>query len=235
MKVAVLYSGGKDSTYALDYCMQKGWDVQYLLSVKPNRTDCYLFHFPTVEHTPKIAEMLGIKHILIPCTVADPEKEAALVKEVVENNKVEALVLGGVGLQETQLASLQKAMRPLGIEVFASHAGGDEEPILRDMVKRGFRFVISQYATDGLDMDWLGRELTNENLDKLKELSIKYGFDFLGEGGYYDTFCVDAPIFPKALQIVESEKVKEDKYSGHLVVHKLEMIEKKKSEIEALN
>ncbi len=226
MKVAVMYSGGKDSVYAIDYALRKGWTIDYLLSVKPNRTDCYLFHFPTVEHTPKLAEVLDIKHILIPCAVADPLQEATLVREVVEKNPVEAVVLGGVGLQETQLMSLQNALHPLNIEVFASHAGEDEETVMREMISRGFKIILTQFATDGLDMDWLGKELTLENFEKLKKLSIKYGFDLLGEGGYYDTLVTDGPIFNKALSIVDSYKVAESKYSGHLVITQTTMIEK---------
>src|SRR4030042_5735411 len=103
MKVAILFSGGKDSTYAVEYALSRGWDIQYLLSVKPTRKDCYLFHYATVEHTPKQAQILGLKQIMVKCNVANPKKEAQIVKEVVEKNKVDALILGGVGLQVTQL------------------------------------------------------------------------------------------------------------------------------------
>ena len=226
MDVAVLYSGGKDSAHAIDFCLRKGWTIKYLVSVKPTRTDCFLFHFATVEHTPLVAQALGIPHHLLSCSVADPTQEADLIKQVVAKNPVEAVILGGVGLQETQLGSLQKALMPLGTEVFASHAGEDEETIMRDMIARGFRIIITQYATDGITQDWLGKELTLENFEQLKKLSIKYGFDLLGEGGYYDTFTIDAPYFPKALQIVESHKVQESKYSGHLVVTSMAVVEK---------
>jgi len=75
MDVAIMYSGGKDSTLAIEYALNKGYNIKYLLSVKPNRTDCYLFHFATVEHTKELAEILGLKHILINCNVADPVKK----------------------------------------------------------------------------------------------------------------------------------------------------------------
>ena len=57
MDVAIMYSGGKDSTYAIEYALDKGYNIKYLLSVKPNRTDCYLFHFATVEHTKELADI----------------------------------------------------------------------------------------------------------------------------------------------------------------------------------
>ena len=76
MDVAIMYSGGKDSNYAVKHALDQGWNIKYLLSVKPTRTDCFLFHFATVEHTNLQAEALGIKHNLLSCSVADPKKEA---------------------------------------------------------------------------------------------------------------------------------------------------------------
>ncbi len=219
MNVAVLYSGGKDSTYALDFAKEKGWNVKYLLSVKPTRKDCFLFHFATVEHTPKIAEMLGLKHILVPCHVADPALEADIVRKEVErmqkNDPVEAVILGGTGLQETQLRSVQNALRPLGIEVFAAHAGLEHADVMEEMTAKGFEFVITQVASDGL-MQWLGKKITKENLPSLLKDSVKFGFHSGGEGGYYDSLVVDCHLFTKKLEIISAQKVVDDKYCGHM-------------------
>jgi uncharacterized protein (TIGR00290 family) len=219
MNVAVLYSGGKDSTYAIDYCKSRGWDIRYLLSVKPTRKDCFLFHFATVEHTPKIAAMLGLKHILVPCDVADPILEADIVKKEVEkmqkNDPVEAVILGGTGLQETQLRSVQNALQPMGIEVFAAHAGLEHADVMEEMTAKGFEFVITQVASDGL-MPWLGKKITKENLPLLLNDSVKFGFHSGGEGGYYDSLVVDCPLFSQKLDVVDSKKVVDDQYCGHM-------------------
>ena len=79
MKVAILYSGGKDSTFAIDAVLKKGWEIAYLLSVKPSRKDCFLFHYATVEHTKELAKILGIPHIYTTCDVAEPKAEAEIV------------------------------------------------------------------------------------------------------------------------------------------------------------
>ena len=165
MDVAILYSGGKDSAHAIEYCQNKKWNIKYLISIKPSRTDCYLYHFATVELTKELSKILGYNHFYLTCDVADPEKEADIVKELVkkqqEINKVDALVLGGVGLQETQLRSLQKALMPLKIEVFASHAGEDHRDLMQQMLDKGYKLMITQVASDGL-MSWLGKELTKD-------------------------------------------------------------------------
>ncbi len=205
-----------------------------MISVKPNRKDCYLFHYATVEHTKKLAEILEIPHNLIKCGVADPEKEAELIREVVEKKQkkdpINALVLGGVGLQETQLQSIQNALRPLGIEVFASHAGEEHDLIMEDMVKKGYEIFITQVASDGL-MPWLGKKLTKENFEDLKKDSIRFKFHIGAEGGYYDTLVTNTPFFKKKLLIKDMEIVKEDAYCGHVNIKKLEILDKKTQEI----
>ena len=197
-----------------------------MLTVIPTRKDCYLFHYATTRNTEEVADMLNIKHITISCDFASPLKEALLVKEIVKENKVDALILGGVGLQETQIKSLQDALMPLGVEVFASHSGENHETIMQDMLKKGYKILITQIASDGLH-DWLGKEITNENFSQLKQDAEKYGFHIGFEGGYADTFVTDAPFFPKQIQIEEAEKVYDDAYSGHIVINKMSLVNKK--------
>ncbi len=219
MKVAIMYSGGKDSTFALDFAKENGWDIRYLLSIKPTRTDCFLFHYATVEHTVHLAKMLGIKHILASCDVADPMLEAEIVKKIVlKEEKVDAVVLGGIGLQETQIRSIQKALMPSGIEVFAAHSGEDHVAVMKQMIAKGYKFMITQVAADGLNETWLGRVLaSNEDVDALVACADKYGFHAGGEGGHYDTCTIDGPVFSHALDVRIIEKCMETACSGHVI------------------
>ena len=225
MDVGILYSGGKDSTYAIEYCQNRGWNIKYLVSIKPNRNDCYLYHFATVELTKELAKILGYKHFYLTCDVADPDKEANIVKELVEKNKVDALILGGVGLQETQLRSLQKALMPLNVEVFASHSGEDHEIIFREMIRKRYKILITQIATDG-GKKWLGKEINKENFEDFKKDSLKYGFHIGLEGGYMDSLTVDGPIFNKRLEIINSENIFESEYNGYVEVNNYKIVEK---------
>ena len=226
MDVAILYSGGKDSTLAIEYALNKGYNIKYLLSVKPTRTDCFLFHYATVEHTKELANILGLKHILISCDLADPIKEADLVKNVVlKEEKIDALILGGIGLQLTQIGSLQKALLPSGMEVFAAHAGQDHDQIIKDMIDRGYEIIITQIASDGLK-NWIGKSLNKENFNSFVRDSVKYGFHVGGEGGYYDSLVVDGPIFNQKLEILSSKKVMESDYNGYVLINNFKIINK---------
>ncbi|HLD12917.1 MAG TPA: hypothetical protein VJB87_04990, partial [Candidatus Nanoarchaeia archaeon] len=86
--------------------------------------------------------------------------------------------------------------------------------------------IMTEIASDGLTEEWLGKELTLENFEKLKVLSKKFGFDLLGEGGYYNSLVIDGPIFTKKLELVQSEKVMEAANSGYLLVHKVAVVPK---------
>ncbi|MBI2140801.1 diphthine--ammonia ligase [Candidatus Woesearchaeota archaeon] len=232
MNVAIMYSGGKDSNYAVQHALEKGWNIKYLLSVKPTRTDCYLFHFATVEHTPLQAEALGLKHYLLSCNVADPKKEAAIVEKFVAEKqkskaeKVDAVLLGGTGLQATQIRSIQEALMPYGIEVFAAHSGDDHETIFRKMLADGFDIIVTQVAAEGAPK-WLGKTITKENFEELKKDSERYGFHLGFDGGHMDTFVVDAPTFVRKIIVDDMETVMEDAYSGHVVIKKLRLDGKK--------
>src|SRR3990167_5482712 len=145
MDVAVLYSGGKDSTFAIQHALDKRWNIKYLISVKPTRKDCFLFHFATVEQTKDLAKMLDIPQFYVKCKVADPAKEANIVKDIVEKNqekmRIDAVVLGGTGLQETQLKSIQNALMPLNVDAFASHAGEDHDIVMEQMLENGYEIM----------------------------------------------------------------------------------------------
>ncbi len=229
MDVAVLYSGGKDSTFAVQHAIEKGWNIKYLISVKPTRKDCYLFHFATVEQTRDLSKILQIPHIYVKCKVADPVKEALIVKDVVENNqkemKVDAVVLGGTGLQETQLKSIQSALRPLKVEAFASHSGEDHDLVMEKMLNNGYEILITQIASDGLK-EWLGKRITKDNFAQLKKDSAKYGFHIGFEGGYADTLVTDCPLFSKKLILEDMSVVFEDDYCGHVVINKYRIEDK---------
>ena len=60
MNVAILFSGGKDSTMALYNAIQSGEDVMYLLSMKSKNDESYMFHVPNIHITDLLAEALDI-------------------------------------------------------------------------------------------------------------------------------------------------------------------------------
>lgn len=226
MKVAVLFSGGKDSTYAVNYCKEKGWDIT-LISVKPKSDEAYIWHFPTVELTPLQKEALGIKnHIYVECKEIGPEKEAQCIDPVLKDLDVEAVILGGVGLQKTQIKEVTKIAEKYDKKVIVPHSSLNSEQLLKEELDKGLEIMISECAASGLTKEWLGKVISKENFDEFKKLSEKHGFDLLGEGGSYNTFVVDAPFFKNRIEITEKEKHWHDDSRSGYIVAKAEIAEK---------
>lgn len=227
MKVAVLYSGGKDSTMALHFALKKGWDVIALIAVKPKSTEAYLWHYSTVEWTLLSSRAMNIPLILLKCDKIGPEDEAKELERVFKRIKIDALLLGGVGLQNTQIKSIENVAKKFGINIIIPHQGIDHYQLIKDAIESGFDIRITSVAVDGLGPEWLGRKLDLKALEQLKHLSEKFGFHVGAEGGHYDSFVVDGPVFKKKIEFTNTGKVwDKNTGSGYLEVNDARLVSK---------
>jgi len=78
--------------------------------------------------------------------------------------------------------------------------------------------VFVGVAAYGLDDSWLGRRLDYDALEDLKKAKKKYGIDVGGEGGEYETFVSDGPIYRKRLGIVKEQEAVGWRTAGELVI-----------------
>jgi len=219
MKVAVLFSGGKDSCQAVKWALDKGHEVEALVAIKPKNTEAYIWHYPTVEWSILQAQAMGIPLILAKTEEIGPKTEALVLDKVFEKLKVDAVLLGGVGLQKTQINAVKEIAKKFGIKVLVPYDNLTSEELLDEEMKSGFDIRIADVAVDGLTKDWIWRRLDPESMEDLKKLSKKFGFDALGEGGHYNTFVVDGPMFKKKIEVTDSEKVWDSKTSsGYLEI-----------------
>jgi len=227
MKVVVMNSGGKDSIAAIHYALQQGWEVEALVAIKPKSTEAYLWHYATVEWTMLQAEAMGIPIILAKTDEIGSRNEANVLENVFGRLKAKAVLLGGVGLQETQIKEVTRVAKKFGKNVIVPFANLTSEQMLDYEIKQGFDIRITDVATDGLGPEWLGKRLDFETIIDFKNLSEKFGFDPLGEGGYYNTFVVDGPMFKKKIEFLDEEKIWDDRTSsGYLEVKDAELKEK---------
>ena len=74
MRLAALFSGGKDSVYSIFQAMKEGHEIKYLITMRPRRSDSWMFHKPLIEFTKFQSEAMGIKQIMAD-TEGEKEKE----------------------------------------------------------------------------------------------------------------------------------------------------------------
>ncbi|MFN3527885.1 MAG: diphthine--ammonia ligase [Candidatus Altarchaeaceae archaeon] len=224
MKIAVLYSGGKDSTLALYYSL-KFHEVKFLLSFISN-PESYMFHYPNIELVKFSAEASGIP-IIIKKSEYGEKKEIENLEEALKELKnfgIEGIACGAVS-SNYQYNNLKKICEKLNLKIYAPFWKRNHEDLIREMLNLNFKIIIVGLYADGFNEKFLGRILDENTLNELKILEKKFKINIGGEGGEYETFVLDCPIFKKEILIKEAEKIwKNDR--GEFLIKKVELREK---------
>ena len=207
MNVAVLFSGGKDSTMAVYAALDAKEDVRYLLSMKSRNDESYMFHVPNIHITDLLAEALDIPIMSVE-TDGIKEEELEDLRTAFENLKdlgVEAIYTGAL-YSVYQKSRIEKLGSEVGLEIISPYWHVDELEYMRKIVSLGFKIMICGVAAWGLDESWLGRIIDDETIDELVRLNEKYHVDIAFEGGEAETLAIDGPIFKKRLEILKYKK-----------------------------
>jgi len=210
-----LFSGGKDSSWALYRALEEGLDVARLVTVHPEG-DSYMYHVPATRLASLAAESVGIP--LVDVEPADFEAAAASESGEQGDTELEPLeaaladladdldgglagVTAGAVESEYQTSRIEAMAERLGCEVFAPLWQRDPRDLADEMLAAGFEITIVQVAAYGLDESWLGRTLDREALDELEALNEEYGVHVLGEGGEFETFVTDGPHMSRPIEL----------------------------------
>ena len=224
MRVAVLYSGGKDSNYALYWALNQGFEVKYLVSMISESEESYMYHVPNIHLTELQAEATGIP-LIKGFTSGEKEKEVEDLRGVLEELDVEGIVAGALA-SEYQKRRVDMVAQKLGLESFAPAWHRDPVDYMKEII-RIFDAVIVGVSAYGLDEGWLGRKIDEKALEELLKLHRKYKIHVAGEGGEFETFVRDAPFFRARIVFDEVEKIWDEyTYSGVLVVRRAHLEQK---------
>lgn len=227
MRIGALFSGGKDSMIALDWLDKRGHEIACLLTMISESDESYMFHFPNVEWTGKQAEALKIPQ-LIKKTKGIKEEELEdlkeLIKEAKEKYSIEAVSAGALA-SSYQRDRVVKICNELGLVSFTPYWQHNDENYMKIVLDSGYEIILVGVFADGLTADLLGKRLDAGLLQKLKDIKKKTGIHLAGEGGEYETFVLDGPMFRKRLEIVDSEIVKE-RNSAVLRIKEIKIIDK---------
>ncbi len=222
MKIGALYSGGKDSAYALWWALHQGWDVRYLINVVSKNKESYMFHIPNVELTNLVSESTGIPLIKV-ITTGEKEKEVLDLKKALSKLNIDGVVSGAL-CSEYQRTRIDHICEEIGIKSFAPLWHKNQELILRDTAKM-FDVRIVGVSGYGLGKDLLGKKIDDKLINKLLKIMEKYGINKAFEGGEGETFVFDAPFFKKRIEILDYEIVW-DGVSGFYIVKDAILVDK---------
>jgi len=217
MRVATLFSGGKDSIYAVYIAEQHGWDITNLVTIQPENKDSWMYHSVNIHLVDELSEAIDIP-IIKGFSIGKKEYELIDLKKILSKLDINGVISGALA-SEYQRTRIEKICYELKIRSFTPLWHKDQELILRNQVDAGFKIIITGVFAHGLDETWLGRIIDENCINKLVKLKNKYSFNIAGEGGEFETLVMDGPIFKKKLVLDEvSKEWKRD--SGILKVKK---------------
>ncbi|MGQ9719917.1 MAG: diphthine--ammonia ligase [Candidatus Jordarchaeum sp.] len=226
MKVAVLFSGGKDSSYVIQWCIDQSYTIKALVSIFSMRPDSYMFHVPNIGLTRLQAEATGFIHI-VRYSSGIKEEEVKDLEAAVRPLDIDGIVSGAVA-SEYQRSRVALVSDKLGLRSINPLWHMDSLVYLKDIINRNFNIIFTGVYALGFNENWLGRRLDDAALKELVELNKNYGVDLSGEGGEYETLVLDAPFFKRMIKIIKSEIIWE-KDSGYLDIKHAELMEKGKN------
>ncbi|HWP78824.1 MAG TPA: diphthine--ammonia ligase [Candidatus Nitrosotenuis sp.] len=225
MNLAALFSGGKDSTFAIYEARRLGHVVKCLITILTPSAESHLLHHPNIEITSLQARSMKIPQITIKADSTDTRMEIELIKKALKNAKteyhVEGVLHGGI-LSEFQKTKFAEAAKSVNLEIIAPLWQRDQRRYMQEIIESGFEFIITSVSCDGLDRSWLGKIITKKDLEKLFELSEKFGFNVSFEGGEAETFVVNCPLYSAPIKITKSQ-THWDGYRGRFQIMRAEI------------
>jgi len=205
MRLGVLFSGGKDSCYALELASEEH-EISCLITVNSDNKDSYMFHTPAIEWTKFQAESIGIPHLFgrTPGVEEDElEDLKTLIKKAILDYEIEGIVTGAIA-SVYQSTRIQKICAELNLWCFNPLWQSSQTDLLLNLISGGYEICITAVAADYLDESWLGKQITIETISELLALANKHKINPAGEGGEFETFVLNSPLFKKKLTISDS-------------------------------
>jgi ABC transporter with metal-binding/Fe-S-binding domain ATP-binding protein len=204
VRLAVLYSGGKDSTFAIYRAMEMGHEVVCLITMHPVADDSLLFHYPNSWVTKYHSDAMEIPVMEFAVKGKSKDDEIKALEEAMAQAKstyhIQGIIYGGIA-SNYQKQAFEEICGRQGLAAVAPLWNVEPLKYMNELLKQGFKIMIVGVSAMGLDKEWLGKKLNKTSLAKLAALAKKYGFNLTFEGGEAETLVTDCPLFVKKLKI----------------------------------
>lgn len=204
-------------------CVEHGHEIVAVANLHPplavgEELDSFMYQTVGHAHVPALAEALELP--LFRREIAGTAVEQGVRYSRADGDEVEDLhellsevkaslpggitaVCSGAILSSYQRMRVESVCERLGLVSFAFLWQREQAPLLDEMINAGIHAVLVKVASLGLTQHHLGKSL-GELRGHFAKLEQRFGFHVCGEGGEYETFTLDCPLFKRRLEPVDA-------------------------------
>lgn len=222
MKIGALLSGGKDSVFALHAVVASGHEVNCIGHISPEEggePDSEMYQSVATEGISLVAEALELPLFLqsskskSKCSTMDYKPSEGdevedlylLLDRMKKEKQIEGICCGAL-LSDYQRIRVESVCSRLGLVSFAPIWQKDQKQYISDLNTLGFEVVVVKVAALGLNRKHVGK-LLEDLTPTLLTLEEKYGVHPAGEGGEFESYVTDCPLYKKKIVLNETDIV----------------------------
>ncbi len=248
LRVVALISGGKDSCFSMVKCVEAGHEIVALANLYPkdrskNELDSYMYQTVGHQAIDLYAEAMDLplfrgeikghpKNLdsdYKPTEEDEVEDLYELLKSIKEKVDFDAVCSGAIH-SNYQKVRVEDVCARLNVQGLAYLWKRDQVELLDEMIENKIDAILIKVAVIGLGKEHLGKTLA-EMRAHLHDLKEKYGINVCGEGGEFETFTLDCPLFKKKKLALEETEVKmhsDDAFApvAHLILKSVKLVQK---------
>jgi diphthine-ammonia ligase len=230
VRLAALYSGGKDSTFSVFKAKQAGHDIACLISMRPISDESLLFHYPNAWITDLLANAMQTPISSFRVDKTSKEAEIKALEEAIILAKsqydIDGLLHGAISSRfQNQL--YKRICDKNKLEMIAPIWNSQADAYLNELFSQKFHIIFVSVSAMGLERCWLGRPFDTSSLDTLAYLSKKFGFNLLLEGGEAETLVLDCPLFKTKRINIDRARIHWDGQRGIFEILEASLVPKK--------
>ncbi|WP_338753235.1 diphthine--ammonia ligase [Bacillus sp. FJAT-52991] len=202
-RVALSWSGGKDSCMAFDLLVKQGYEVACLLTTVPKEIGRTFGHDEKTELIELQSEALSLPLHFVRCSL-DRYTETFIedLAQLKEQFQLEGIAFGDIYLDGHREWG-ENVADAVGLPALYPLWSKEEDSLqlLQNFIESGYKAVVIRIRLDVLDDTWLGRQLNEDFYVDIQSQTLCP----MGEHGEFHTFVYDGPLFTHPIPLTHGE------------------------------
>ncbi|MDC3417562.1 diphthine--ammonia ligase [Aquibacillus salsiterrae] len=210
-KIAVSWSGGKDSTLALYKLLQEdNYIVDSLFTTITEGYNRISVHGVREALLEQQAESIGIplRKMYIPQESSHNIYKERMTEQLKQMKKdgIETVMFGDIFLEDVR-AYREELINEQKMQAVFPIWGVPTEQLVKEFLSLGFQTVTTCIDSEKLSNDFLGRTIDDSFIQQLPE-----HVDVCGENGEFHTFTFTGPLFDKKINFTVGDIVEKGRF-----------------------